>query len=62
MDVLKVLLVSKDGPVLARCQLMDGRNALALAQDNGHAEAANLLREFDGRSLSSEGTRQPGIS
>ena len=51
VEVLKVLLDWKDGPLLAKYCLMDGRNALSLAEQHGHAEAAQFLRAFDGGSL-----------
>lgn len=51
VEVLKVLLEWKDGPLLAKCCLQDGRNALALAEQHGRLEAAQFLRAFDGGSL-----------
>jgi ankyrin repeat protein len=51
LDVLKVLLETKDGPLLAKFCLQDGRNALSLAEQHGHVEAAQFLRAFDGGSL-----------
>ncbi len=64
--VLKVLLESEDGPLLAKCCLQDGRNALALAEQHGQAAAVQFLRAFGGGSLFEdaspmpEGRTQPG--
>jgi ankyrin repeat protein len=57
--VLKVLLESEDGPLLAKCCLQDGRNALALAEQHGQAAAAQFLRAFEGGSLFGNASPMP---
>jgi hypothetical protein len=49
-----------DGPLLAKFCLMDGRNALALAEQHGHVEAAQFLRAYDGGSLIGKAFPMPG--
>ena len=57
--VVSALLNSPDGEYLAKCVASIGDfNALDLAEQNGHAAAAKVLREFDGGSL----IRKPGQS
>lgn len=51
-DVVRALLASPEGALLAKCVVSERRlNALDLALRNGHAEAASVLRDFDGGSL-----------